>query len=169
MHRYTVRAGEGVAGDVEVVRVAPDRVEVRVGGVPVTVGVSRAPGGPILQLPSGRVLRPHVSTGSPDGGATVTWPGRSLVVARARAENGPGTGAGLPGSRSRRVRAQMPGRVVRVLVRPGDRVAVGQGLVILEAMKMENEVKARRDGAISAVRVAEGDRVETGADLVEFE
>ncbi len=169
LHRYTVQGRDGIGEEVEVVRVAPDLVEVRVGGDGVSVVIQRVAGSPVLRLPSGRVLRPHVSTGLPGGGATVTWPGRSLVVARAQGRNGPGAGGGLPGSRSRCVRAQMPGRVVRVLVRPGEHVAVGQGLVILEAMKMENEVKARRDGVVSAVRVAEGDRVETGADLVEFE
>lgn len=180
MHRYTVRGPTGAEREVAVGKVSPPAagggagrpdqvVEVEVGGDRVRIEVLRTPGGPVLRLPSGRVLRLHVAAGPLGGETTVTWPGRSLVVARAQAGNGQGAGGGLPGSRSRRVRAQMPGRVVKVLVRPGERVAVGQGVVILEAMKMENEVKARRDGVISAVRVAEGDRVETGADLVEFE
>ena len=64
------------------------------------------------------------------------------------------------------VEAPMPGRVVRVLVEPGDRVAAGQGLAVVEAMKMENEVAAPADGVVSDVRAAPGDSVEAGAVLV---
>lgn len=168
MHRYTVRGDNEAEADAVLVGLTPGRVEVKVGDEVVTVDVVQTPSGPVLRLPSGRVLKPHVAQGLRGGEVVVSWPGRSWAVARAQEEDGRGV-AGLPGSRSRRVVAQMPGRVVKVLVRPGERVRVGEGLVILEAMKMENEVKARRDGAISAVRVTEGDRVETGAVLVEFE
>ncbi len=64
------------------------------------------------------------------------------------------------------VAAPMPGRVVRVLVEPEDRVAAGQGLAVVEAMKMENEVAAPADGVVSDVRAAPGDSVEAGAVLV---
>ena len=64
------------------------------------------------------------------------------------------------------VAAPMPGRVVRVLVEPGDRVAAGQGLAVVEAMKMENEVAAPADGVVSEVRAAPGDSVEAGGVLV---
>lgn len=64
------------------------------------------------------------------------------------------------------VAAPMPGRVVRVLVEPGDRVAAGQGLAVVEAMKMENEVAAPADGVVADVRAAPGDSVEAGGVLV---
>lgn len=166
MRRYTVRSAGGAEREVEVHRVTADSVEAFVAGTRVQVAVVETPAGPILRLASGRIVRPEVRDLA-SGEMAVTWPGRAYVVARAQADH-----RGVVGtteSRARRVRAQMPGRVVKVLVRPGDSVTVGQGLVILEAMKMENEVKARRDGVIAAVRVGEGDRVETGADLVEFE
>jgi pyruvate carboxylase subunit B len=60
----------------------------------------------------------------------------------------------------------MPGRVVKVLVAPGDRVAAGQGLVVVEAMKMENEIRARHAGTVTEVRVREGEPVEARAVLV---
>jgi pyruvate carboxylase subunit B len=66
------------------------------------------------------------------------------------------------------VRAPMPGLVVRVEVREGDRVAAGQGIVIVEAMKMENERKADGGGDDSRVHVVAGQAVEKGAVLVEF-
>ena len=53
----------------------------------------------------------------------------------------------------------MPGRVVRILVRPGDRVKKGQTLVVLEAMKMQNEIPAPADARVTDVRVAEGESV----------
>ncbi len=63
----------------------------------------------------------------------------------------------------------MPGRVVAVQVAEGEAVTKGQRLLIIEAMKMENEVKCPRDGVVMAVRVAAGDAVEAGQALVELE
>ena len=64
------------------------------------------------------------------------------------------------------VRAPMPGKVVKVMVKPGDAVKAGQGVVVIEAMKMENELKAPRDGSVVEVTVAEGAAVESGQALV---
>lgn len=60
------------------------------------------------------------------------------------------------------VSAVMPGKVVRVLVSPGDRVEAGQGLIVVEAMKMQNELRAPREGTIDRVAVAVGENVEVG-------
>ena len=64
------------------------------------------------------------------------------------------------------VAAPMPGLVVRVLVAPGDAVAEGQGLAILEAMKMENEIRAPRPGVITSVQVEPGRAVNLGDVLM---
>ena len=63
----------------------------------------------------------------------------------------------------------MPGRVVRVLVAVGDRVTARQGVVVVEAMKMENELRTPRDGVVKEIAVAPGAAVETGAVLVVIE
>jgi len=63
----------------------------------------------------------------------------------------------------------MPGKVVRVLVAPGDQVHAGQGLVVVEAMKMENEISAPRAGRVKSIEVNPGQNVETGARLVVLE
>ena len=68
-----------------------------------------------------------------------------------------------------RVTAPMPGKVVRVLVKPGDDVKARQGLVVVEAMKMENELRAARDGRVRDVAVAEGQSVDAGALLLVVE
>jgi biotin carboxyl carrier protein len=65
--------------------------------------------------------------------------------------------------------APMPGKVVRVLVAPGAAVEAGAGLVVVEAMKMENELKAARAGRVRAVHVAEGQAVDAGAPLLELD
>jgi pyruvate carboxylase subunit B len=65
--------------------------------------------------------------------------------------------------------APMPGLIVRVNVQPGDEVTPGQGLVVMEAMKMENELRAAGAGKVKAVRVSPGTAVEKGAVLVELE
>ena len=64
------------------------------------------------------------------------------------------------------VKALMPGRVVRVLVGKGDSVQRGAGLLILEAMKMENEIQAPVDGTVEEILVTPGDTVESGAELI---
>jgi pyruvate carboxylase subunit B len=66
------------------------------------------------------------------------------------------------------VKAPMPGLVVRVLVAIGDLVVAGQGLVVLEAMKMENELKAPAAGVVREVRAVQGAAVEKGNVLVEL-
>jgi acetyl/propionyl-CoA carboxylase alpha subunit len=62
--------------------------------------------------------------------------------------------------------APMPGKVIRVLVREGDAVEIGQGLVVVEAMKMQNEMKALRTGPVVEVRVSDGDTVTAGDVLM---
>ena len=67
------------------------------------------------------------------------------------------------------ITAPMPGRVMRVLVGVGDAVVARQGVVVIEAMKMENELRTSRDGVVKEVRVVPGAAVETGAVLVVVE
>jgi propionyl-CoA carboxylase alpha chain len=63
----------------------------------------------------------------------------------------------------------MPGLVISLRVAPGEPVAKGQPLMIIEAMKMENIIKARTDGIVKAIKVVPGQSVEKGDTLVEFE
>ena len=81
-----------------------------------------------------------------------------------RAAGGPAATAG-----EIRVVAPMPGRIVRVLVAAGDDVAAGQGLVVVEAMKMENEIRAARAGRVKEVGVVPGVSVESGRHLMTIE
>jgi biotin carboxyl carrier protein len=64
------------------------------------------------------------------------------------------------------VLAPMPGKIVRVLVSVGDSVRAGQGLLVVEAMKMQNEIRAPKSGTIDRVRVVEGQTVNAGEVVV---
>ena len=79
------------------------------------------------------------------------WPGRRGL----RGSDGP-----------QEVSAPMPGKVVKLLVAEGDEVEDGQGLLVIEAMKMQNELKSPRAGRVERIYAAEGAGVETGTPLV---
>lgn len=85
---------------------------------------------------------------------------RSLKARRAHS-------AGADGPRS--IRASMPGRVVRVLAKKGDAVEAHQGVVVIEAMKMQNELKSPKAGKVADLRVAPGDTVSAGDVLAVIE
>ncbi len=80
-----------------------------------------------------------------------------------------GGAAGGARKRSLQVRAYMPGRVVSVLVEEGAAVEAGQGLIVLEAMKMQNEIVADHAGVVKKIHVAAGDSVDGGAPLFDFD
>jgi len=74
--------------------------------------------------------------------------------------------AAAAGGGPQRITAPMPGKVVRMLVKPGDAVAARQAVVVVEAMKMENELRAARAGTVAEVYAREHMSVEAGALLV---
>jgi acetyl/propionyl-CoA carboxylase alpha subunit len=78
-------------------------------------------------------------------------------------------GAGDPGEGSRGLRADMPGKVIRVLVRRGDAVTSGQALLVLEAMKMQNEIRSPKTGVVKEVAVEPGRAVNSGDLLIAIE
>lgn len=102
---------------------------------------------------------------------TVTRDGRQHMVAVAGevytlvAEGG-GAIAEVAAIASPEIAAPMPGKVLQVLVQPGDRVETGDGLLLLEAMKMESRLTAEAAGTVAEVRVAAGDMVEGGQVLL---
>jgi biotin carboxyl carrier protein len=69
----------------------------------------------------------------------------------------------------RPIKASMPGRVVRVLAEAGDAIAAQQGIVVIEAMKMQNELKSPKDGKVAEIRVKPGDTVSAGDVLAVVE
>ena len=106
-----------------------------------------------------------------DGAYSVNWQGHSYAVELVDplthlAE----VSRGAAGAQGRKiVKAYMPGRVVEVRVAAGDPVEAGQPMVVLEAMKMQNEIQAERQGTVVRVFVTAGEAVEGGDPLVEVD
>jgi len=101
------------------------------------------------------------------GELTVHLASASLqAVVNGRRARRPRDAGAAAGEGEQRIAAPMPGRVVRVLVAPGDEVSPRQPLVVVEAMKMENELSASRAGRVKDVKVREGTSVEAGKLLV---
>ncbi len=94
-------------------------------------------------------------------------PGLPRPSATAVRRQGAGDQGAISGSRA--IVAPMPGRIVKVLVKPHESVSARQPLVVVEAMKMENELRAPRSGTIAEVRVSEGASVEANTVLVVLE
>ena len=119
---------------------------------------------------SGRSVPAVVVPGRRPGELQVAVQGRTMGVAvmadeRSRRRGGGASDATGP----QRIIAPMPGKVVRVLVAPGDEVRPKQGLVVIEAMKMENELRAARAGRVVSVSALEGQSVDAGAVLAVVE
>ncbi len=112
-----------------------------------------------------------VDVAEKDDEYTVAYEGKSFqvgVLDERKARRG-GTGTSLGGAGEKDVCSMMPGKVVELLVQAGDAVEKDQGVIIIEAMKMENEIRAPVAGTVKAVHVEAGQAVESGELLVELE
>ncbi len=79
------------------------------------------------------------------------------------------TSARLKEFGEKKIISRMPGKIIKVLAKVGDAVTKGQGLIIMEAMKMENELKAPSSGKVKEIKVKEGKTVDAGVDLLLIE
>jgi biotin carboxyl carrier protein len=126
---------------VDAVEIAPNTLSILLDGASFEINVTPFPGGK-LKLQTGsrefiaEVIDPRAWSGRRHGG--VEAEGRQQIV------------------------APMPGKVVRLLVREGDRVEAGQGLLVVEAMKMQNEIRSPKNGAVERVLAKEGQPVNAG-------
>ena len=163
-----------LAGRELVVEVGPDGVSVD--GRPVPFELERVEGTPLVRaVGEGRsrtvLVEPPGWGDAVEGGWILHLAGERIAVRvederRRRLRELVATGgADRVGER---IVAPMPGLVLRLEVAVGDVVEVGTGIVVLEAMKMENEIRASRPGVVSAVHVAPGQTVEKNAALVEI-
>ena len=109
-----------------------------------------------------------VTPGREPGGVDVLVDGLSIPARLRQAGRDAAKASGGPRGAGK-VTAPMPGKVVKVLVTVGQQVTARQGVAVIEAMKMENELRAGRDGTVRDVLVAEGTLVDAGAPLVVIE
>jgi biotin carboxyl carrier protein len=165
--KYVVDVG-GRSIDVEL-----DGERVRVDGMDVSASLSELAGTPVALLSLGEsVHRIVVTRDSAKGRYVLSLDGRRYEVEaldeRARAIRQLSSSTSSPKGPAPLV-APMPGLIVRINVDVGASIQPGQGLVVMEAMKMENELRSASAGVVKAVRVRPGTAVERGAVLVELE
>jgi biotin carboxyl carrier protein len=109
----------------------------------------------------------HVAPTGRQGELLAVLDGRTVsVTLNGRRSRRPGADAAGAAAGEQSIVAPMPGRIVRVLVAPGDDVAARQPVVVVEAMKMENELRSPKAGAVKEVTVSAGMSVEAGRVLV---
>jgi acetyl/propionyl-CoA carboxylase alpha subunit len=146
---------------------ARDALRVDVDGQSAIVGVRPTELGVTLTFDDGRVVDVAVTElGQARWLIELPYTTVSVSVDGRRRSSAAG---GSGGAGEQRVVAPMPGRVVRVLVKQGEDVAAGQGLVVVEAMKMENELTSPKAGTVKTVEVVEGAAIESGKLLVVVE
>ncbi len=173
IHRYSVEVG-GSEREISVERLDGNKVRVTQGGrarvyeAVRVAGSARASTWSLVPDGGGRQAIVDVDGAAPDLTVTVDNRSVALKLTSARAKV---AGRAAPAAKAGPVAVQspMPGKVVKVLVAVGDEVKAGQGVVVVEAMKMENELKAPKDGKVKAVAAKEGQAVEAGQNLVTLE
>jgi biotin carboxyl carrier protein len=144
--QYKVAGAKEVSGEASLVPVSPGVYSVLLGTNSITVNLSKSEG----------------RYDAASGGRRVFL---GIADKRDRAERErPDAGSGPV-----EVRAQMPGKIISLLVQPGAEVAAGQSLLVIEAMKMQNELKSPKSGIVSKLHVSEGETVPANHRLVVIE
>ncbi len=173
IHKYSVELG-GQERDFTVEKLEGNRVRVVIGeririyeAVKVVSG-NRATTWSLLPEGGGKAALVDIDGVAPDLTVTLDNVSVPLKLQSARSKVA-GRAAAPPKTGASAVQSPMPGKVVKLLVAVGDEIKSGQGVVVVEAMKMENELKAPRDGKIKAIAVKEGQAVEAGQSLVSLE
>jgi pyruvate carboxylase subunit B len=157
--------GQGIT-----VELGPNGIEVD--GRPVTAHLEEVDGTPMFLLTIGGTLHRLTVVRQEGRGHFSIWTDDNRFEVEALDERRRAiremTGKTTAASGPAPLVAPMPGLVVRVNVQPGDEVQPGQPLVVIEAMKMENELRSSTPGFVAAVRVQPGAAVEKGAVLIEL-
>jgi 3-methylcrotonyl-CoA carboxylase alpha subunit len=161
-HAITLHFGDGIEGAKIAVGRLADRYRIGVGGKHIDTDVRSRDGRLAIVMPTGEFTAAVVAIGEERHVFTRGEHRRLTLI-------DPLAHAGEEIVHGGHLAAPMSGTVVAVMVRPGDRVAKGAALIVLEAMKMEHTITSPSDGAVTAVNYAVGDRVTEGADLVDVD
>jgi acetyl/propionyl-CoA carboxylase alpha subunit len=165
--KYTVKVGDA---DIEVLL---DGEQVTVAGVTTTARVSDVEGTPVRMVTIGDEVHRVVARRGESRGRFILWLDGFRYDVEALDERTRAirelSGASAAASGPAPLKAPMPGMIVRVNVQAGDHVTPGQSLVVMEAMKMENELRAASAGTVKTVLAQVGVAVEKGALLLEME
>lgn len=148
-----------------------DRVHALIDGETLEVEVSEPEPNVFLFKKDGKIFEAFVAPNErPDQPKIVSVNGREIevrLIDPKRLKHSGSDGEHADGIAE--IRTAMPGKVVRVLLEAGATVAKGDGVLVVEAMKMQNEMKAPKDGSVREIRVAEGDTVAAGDVLATIE
>ena len=151
MNKYQYKV-QGVDYEVEIEEVEGNIAKVNVNGIPFEVELQQ----PINAAKHPTIVKPKVEAPQPVAAAPAS-------TAAAKPAAAPAGGKGHP------LQAPLPGTITNVLVKPGESVFAGQVVIILEAMKMQNNIEAEQSGVVTAVNVTPGDNVMEGATLLTIE
>jgi biotin carboxyl carrier protein len=148
---------------------AEDSVQLAFGGATHAAQVSEPEPGLFIVIINNRVYRCALEK-LPNGSTEVIVNGKRIPVAvrdKKHLRGQPGAGAGESGRVT--LSSPMPGKVVRLLLNAGDEVAAHQGVLVVEAMKMQNEVQSPKAGKVAEIKVVEGQTVNAGEVLAVIE
>jgi biotin carboxyl carrier protein len=168
--RYVTRvrgARESVPVDIE--DLGDGKYALRKGGVTHTVDARVLDHGAVSLLVDGRSYDVELDESGDEVQVLVGFELLTVDVADERSIRLRAGAAGFSVSGKVVITAPMPGKLVRVLVAPGDAVTEGQGLMVVEAMKMENELKSPKTGTVIEVFAKEGSALEANAKLLSVE
>jgi len=150
MNKYQYKVN-GVDYEVEIADVEGNIAKVNVNGIPFEIELQK----PINAAKHPTMNRPKVQAPQP-----AAQPVAAPVAAAAAAQPAAPTGTGTP------LKAPLPGTIIEVKVQVGQQVSVGDTLIVLEAMKMQNNIEAETSGQITSIVVKAGDTVMEGAVLL---
>jgi biotin carboxyl carrier protein len=153
---------------VEVKELPTGALEVTVGGRKIDVDVVPVPGALSFRI-DGKVVDLTTEGVPPELGAIASGHRSYVRVESERQKAADAAKKSKSGGAERLVKSPMPGRVVKILVQKGDEVEPGQPLMVIEAMKMENEIKAKAKGKVLEVHAVAGATVEGNAKLITLE
>lgn len=143
-YKYTIN---GAQFDVTIDSIVGSKAKVEVNGIPFEV-----------EMQGSSLVEEALPTVTTDGAAPAAAPAAPAAAEAPAAKSGPGAGAP--------VKAPLPGVVTKILVSEGQAVKKGETVLVLEAMKMENNITAEADGTVSGICVSAGDSVMEGTTLI---
>ena len=151
MNKYQYKV-QGVDYEVEIEEVEGNIAKVNVNGIPFEVELQQ----PINPAKHPTIVKPKVEAPKPVAAAPVAAPADAQPAAQPAAPAGSGNA----------VKAPLPGTINAINVKVGDTVAVGDIVLVLEAMKMQNNIESEYAGTVTAINVNQGDSVMEGATLL---
>jgi biotin carboxyl carrier protein len=169
MRYFTKLQGQKEAVPVDIEPAGDNRYKLTLNGVTHLVDALTLPHGAVTMLVDGESYGVEFEDTGDEVGVLVRGQVTRVDVADERRLRLRAATVGFSAEGKQLIAAPMPGKVVKVLVKVGDEVKQGQGLVVVEAMKMENELKSPKDGKVVELFAKEGTAVENNAKLVVVE